>query len=205
MNYKLIYDNLILKRRQFPVEGYSERHHILPRSLGGTDDEDNIVILTAKEHLIAHLLLLKIYPNNRKLFHAVWMMTNMNKYTSKDYSYLREKFFSIPISDETRKRLSDSRKKQSGIKQSKEQIERRVAKNTGQKRTPEQKENISNGLRCVIFTEERLLNMSKAKMGIPWSEERKQARKGYIPWNKGLFGYKRSKKDQKIFEDLGNN
>lgn len=202
MNYKLIYDNLINKRIQFPVEGYSEKHHILPRCLGGGNEKSNIIILTAREHLMAHLLLLKIYPNNRKLFHSVWMMTNMNKYTSKDYSYLKEKFVSIPVSDETRKKLSDAAKSRPYRKQTPETIAKRISKNIGKKRTPEQRENISTGLKGVIFTEERLLNMSKAKKGIPWTEERKQAKKGCIPWNKGITGYKRLKKEQNILEDL---
>lgn len=39
---------------------YFETHHIVPKSLGGTDDKNNLVNLTAREHYIAHLLLVKI-------------------------------------------------------------------------------------------------------------------------------------------------
>lgn len=40
--------------------GYVERHHILPKSLGGTNSKNNIVSLTAKEHFVCHLLLTKM-------------------------------------------------------------------------------------------------------------------------------------------------
>ena len=36
------------------------RHHIIPRSLGGTDDPSNIVYLSYRQHFVAHRLLLKI-------------------------------------------------------------------------------------------------------------------------------------------------
>ena len=62
MNYYKIYTQLINKRKENLFKGYSEKHHIVPRSLGGTDDKCNIVLLTAREHFIAHLLLSKIYP-----------------------------------------------------------------------------------------------------------------------------------------------
>ena len=35
---------------------YYEKHHIVPRSEGGTDDKENIVLLTLYEHLLAHYL-----------------------------------------------------------------------------------------------------------------------------------------------------
>jgi len=43
---------------------YTESHHILPRSLGGTDAAENLVHLTAREHFIAHLLLAKMYKGD---------------------------------------------------------------------------------------------------------------------------------------------
>ena len=72
MNYKRIYDQLIQKRienRLRPLDGYSEKHHIIPLSFGGTDDWSNKVRLTAKEHFVAHLLLLKWCETEFGLFH----------------------------------------------------------------------------------------------------------------------------------------
>lgn len=60
MNYKAHYDLLIAKRgKTEKPEGYSERHHIVPKSLGGSDEASNLVYLTAKEHFVAHMLLAK--------------------------------------------------------------------------------------------------------------------------------------------------
>ena len=40
---------------------YTERHHIVPRHMGGTDDEDNFVTVTYRQHILLHLLLWKIH------------------------------------------------------------------------------------------------------------------------------------------------
>jgi hypothetical protein len=66
MNYKNLYVNLLLKHgtKEKPV-GYSERHHIIPRSLGGTDSSENIIYLSSRAHLIAHWLLFKIHKNEK--------------------------------------------------------------------------------------------------------------------------------------------
>ena len=62
MNYFLAYQRLIAKAKaRVCPEGYVERHHILPKALGGSDDSSNLVALTAKEHFVAHVLLAKIH------------------------------------------------------------------------------------------------------------------------------------------------
>lgn len=48
--------NLIIK------DGYYEKHHIVPKCLGGTDDIENLVLLPARAHFIAHALLHKAHP-----------------------------------------------------------------------------------------------------------------------------------------------
>jgi 5-methylcytosine-specific restriction endonuclease McrA len=54
MNYKHIYDKIIQNRFTNPIcdDTYTETHHIIPRSLGGIDSENNLIKLTAKEHYI---------------------------------------------------------------------------------------------------------------------------------------------------------
>lgn len=47
-------------------QGYFERHHIIPKSLGGTDLAENLVLLTAREHYVCHLLLTKMLDGNHK-------------------------------------------------------------------------------------------------------------------------------------------
>jgi len=74
MNYKLIYQQLINKRLQERPEGYTEKHHIVMKSMGGSDSDDNLVALTGREHWIAHLLLFKIH-RNRSTARACHMMS----------------------------------------------------------------------------------------------------------------------------------
>lgn len=99
MNYLRIYNMLIEKRKNDPANkyGYSEKHHIIPSSLGGSDDEFNMVHLTAREHFIAHCLLYEIYKDDTiqgvKMFRAVSMMrknkTGNRYFNSKIYEMLR--------------------------------------------------------------------------------------------------------------------
>lgn len=55
---------------------YFEKHHIIPKSLGGSNAPDNLVLLTFKEHFICHRLLCKMTsgPSKRKMQHAVATM-----------------------------------------------------------------------------------------------------------------------------------
>jgi hypothetical protein len=80
MDYSAIYKRIILNRNANPYNGYVEEHHVLPRCLGGTDEKDNLVKLTAKEHFICHLLLTRMCINESleyyKLVHAFMMMKN---------------------------------------------------------------------------------------------------------------------------------
>lgn len=63
MDYRRIYRAFIEDRkgREADLFGYSERHHIVPRALGGGDEPDNLIRLTAEDHFFAHLLLAKIH------------------------------------------------------------------------------------------------------------------------------------------------
>lgn len=98
MNYQKHYDLLVIKARSRLIEGYVEKHHIIPKCLGGSDEIDNLVILTSEEHFLAHLLLTKIYPNEPKLLFAVKMMTlknPKNRRGNKMYGWLRKKYDSV--------------------------------------------------------------------------------------------------------------
>lgn len=86
MDYKRIHDLIIEKGKNRIKEEneYYERHHILPKCLGGRWNKENIVYLTAKEHFIVHYLLINIYPESKSLKYALWCMCNgQNKY--RDY------------------------------------------------------------------------------------------------------------------------
>lgn len=77
MNYTHIYNSLIVKRKFEVLSDGFERHHIIPRSLGGDNKKSNIVRLTPREHFIAHLLLARIYrgtPKSYPMIKALFMM-----------------------------------------------------------------------------------------------------------------------------------
>lgn len=64
MNYEQLYVNLLVKHgTEEKPAGYSERHHIIPISLGGSNTVENLVYLSARAHLIAHWILFKIHKN----------------------------------------------------------------------------------------------------------------------------------------------
>jgi hypothetical protein len=101
MNYQKIYDQIIKRAKTRQLEGYSEKHHIIPKCLGGNNNKENLVELTAREHFICHRLLCEIYPNELKLLYALWLMaigkkkgkhTDPYNINSRDYEQLRTKF-----------------------------------------------------------------------------------------------------------------
>jgi len=55
--YKVWHDKIIARANNRTLEGYKEVHHIIPKSCGGSNDKDNLVALTAREHYIIHMLL----------------------------------------------------------------------------------------------------------------------------------------------------
>ncbi len=100
--YTLIYLSIMERaRRRGHVEGYSERHHVIPRALGGTNDTSNLVLLTAKEHFLAHRLLPKMTRGRDRcrMVSALWAMCNLrSKFharhtpTSHQYQHAREMY-----------------------------------------------------------------------------------------------------------------
>jgi hypothetical protein len=102
MNYKLIYENLVERGQlRTSIVGYKERHHIIPRCMGGSDDTSNLVELTPEEHFLAHQLLVKIYPTSINLWRAALLMasgnpaTNKGRNNNKLYGWLKRKSFDI--------------------------------------------------------------------------------------------------------------
>jgi hypothetical protein len=86
MNYQRIYDQIIDRAKERTLEGYKEKHHIIPKCMGGSNEKQNLVELTAREHFICHWLLCRVYPENKKLGHAFWFMSKQNSPTQqRDY------------------------------------------------------------------------------------------------------------------------
>lgn len=104
MDYQRIYNEIVSFRKDNFAEGYTEIHHIVPRSLGGSDEDSNLVKLTAREHFICHLLLTKVYKDKfsrAKMIRAFMMMLGcssrrQNRYiSSRKYESLKKEYSKI--------------------------------------------------------------------------------------------------------------
>lgn len=122
MNYLNVYNQLMDRAVNRSISGtYTERHHIVPRSMGGADTDDNMVVLTAREHFIAHILLAKIHGGG--MWHAAHMMSNMGRYNGRLYQSVKEnhaKQASIRqsgkvVSAATRRKISDNKERAANI------------------------------------------------------------------------------------------
>ena len=104
MNYKKIYDQIIEKRKLNIPIGYYEKHHILPRSLGGDNSKTNIVKLTAREHFICHYLLMKIYDGSShyKMAKAFMMM--------KGNSCKQQRYMNSILYESSKRRFSEAQR-----------------------------------------------------------------------------------------------
>lgn len=125
MNYKRIYDNIInnakSKNRNKKLDNQIyERHHIIPKCLGGDNNLDNLILLTPKEHFICHQLLCEIYPTNDKLKFAFWGMCNQKngdskrdyKTSSTTYQYAKKLQYEANSKLHKGKKISDKQKNQ---------------------------------------------------------------------------------------------
>jgi hypothetical protein len=90
------YKSIIERAKNRKIKGYREKHHILPRCMGGEDSKENLVYLTPEEHYVCHQILIRMYPNESSLIFAAKMMTVNNFSTQKRngnklYGWLKRK------------------------------------------------------------------------------------------------------------------
>ena len=78
MDYSKVYCDLIESARNRVLAQRTERHHVIPKSLGGTETSDNIVELTVREHFIAHCLLFKMGLENQIFSVECFLIDNIN-------------------------------------------------------------------------------------------------------------------------------
>ena len=95
--YTVWYYSIITNAKNRTKDSYTEKHHIVPRSMGGDNSLDNLVALTAREHFICHLLLTKMTEgeNRYKMLSAVTRFQQSSHYqirklNSWEYKKLRE-------------------------------------------------------------------------------------------------------------------
>lgn len=127
MNWKNIYLNLMnrAKLRNKP-DGYCERHHILPKSVGGSDAEDNLVWLTAREHLIAHRLWVRFESDKisrRKAQSALWAMVTMRGKDNAGRIIPNSRVY-----EEAKRALRDSKRGREVSKETREKIAKSLSK-----------------------------------------------------------------------------
>jgi len=206
MNYKKHYERLIEKAKlskRVKGDTYYEKHHILPKCLGGTNKKDNLVLLTAKEHFIAHLLLVEIYEgiNKAKLSFALFQMCRKNKLhgrvissrqfdkakqiMSKNCSGINGTFYGRKHSDEVKnnlsKRMTENNPSKNGVwnkgkKTKKLEYDHKLKiskKLKGQPRTIEVKKKISESHKGKPKSEKHKLMLSNTLKGKKLSEETK--------------------------------
>lgn len=205
MDYKKIYDLIIEKAKNRNLEGYTERHHIIPKCIGGNNDKSNLVKLTAREHFIVHKLLCEIYPNESKLHWAAFMMSSCSgnftqdrnyRIGSQEYQRLKS---NLTVSKNTRDKISKSKKGQQsrlGAKLSEESKQKISESRIG---TPSPRKG-------VVLTDKIKLKLSNAaktrptrlhsretkeKMKDSWNKRKSE---GYEHHNKGVPRNKETKK-----------
>lgn len=94
--YTTWYHAIIAKAKMEGREGYVERHHIVPKSLGGSNRKENLVKLSPREHYVVHLLLMKMVDDLRSKYKMAAAFLYMSKvrngnteqrYSSRLYEY----------------------------------------------------------------------------------------------------------------------
>jgi hypothetical protein len=156
--YQTWYQNITNRARGCILDCYTEKHHVIPRSLGGTDDTGNLVDLTAREHFICHWLLVKMNSgeDRAKMVYALRMMRAekigqhryKTKITARVYENIKQEYAIIQSvkvtgkgngmwgkthSEEARQRISEAN---TGRVQPIDEKEKQKAAITGRKRKP---------------------------------------------------------------------
>ena len=178
--YYKTYNQLIDKCIQMESEGYpdnmyTEVHHILPKCMGGTNDKFNLVRMPVRYHIMAHILLMKVYPTNNKIVYAAKIMITGNRNTKSERFSAVLKFSSKIIS----LIREENAKRRKGVN----------SPNYGRHLSEETKRKISELNKKKIVSEETRQKISLSSKGRKHSEETKQKmskiRREKGVWNKG--------------------
>ncbi len=174
--YNLINSRSKLKRSK--KDAYYESHHIIPKSCNGSNDKTNLVLLTAKEHFIAHLLLPKFTKglDHEKMVRARWYMCNLSKYKNKINSRLFEKY-RLEHSNSMKgsnNHWFGTKGPMNGRKHSKESKAKMSKSAFSKPKVSEQtKRLLSEKLKGKIRSKEHSKNISLAKLGSSLSQKHK--------------------------------
>ena len=180
MNYKKIYYNLCNRSLTRTWQKFTyEKHHVLPKSLGGTNEKSNIAILTPREHALAHLLLIKFLTGTDKakmVFALKGMIgyrnSKRNQLNSKQYDKLRKAYqqhsqtpeYSNWRSEITKSQWTEERKKSVSEKAKQQWI---------------------NGTKRQIFSSQEYKNKKSIQMKQRWQDPNYQ--KQVSDWTKAQW------------------
>lgn len=177
--YTKFYFLLITKRTNSTFEGYGEWHHIIPKSLGGTNEKRNLVKLTAREHFIAHRLLTKMVTGNskRSMIFASHVTSSIGKHkpNSRTIARIKEEYANelrgVARSEEVKKKISDTLM---GFKVSDETKQKISNTTKGRPKSDAFKEQMSERLNDPERDALRREKISLGLKGKPRSEETKR-------------------------------
>jgi hypothetical protein len=164
------------KNRTLSKEVYKERHHIIPRSIGGDNSKQNIVNLTAREHFICHWLLVKMTTSNAriKMVYALRLMRaeqkNQQRYntifTSRVYEYYKKEFIAAHIKRATGSKYTEEQKRNMSVAQKKSWQETWTDEMKARRNAA-----VAEANRRRVYTDEMRANRSKGLKGIKRSPE----------------------------------
>jgi hypothetical protein len=81
--YKKWYFDIVNSAGSRTTEGYTEKHHIIPKCLGGDNSPSNLVKLTAREHFLCHWLLTKMVTSPKQKY-QLWNAFSCMLYRQND-------------------------------------------------------------------------------------------------------------------------
>ena len=183
MNYEKIYNQLIIRAKNRVLEGYSERHHIIPRCMGGSYKKENLVRLTAREHYICHWLLTRMYPTNSALAYSFWMMNTSKiperyKGSSRTYQEAKEKISSFlkgkkrVFTEQWKANISKGQKGRPGVFKGK-----KLSEEHKKNLSLAKKKNPSSGFSGKTHSEETKVKWSEKRRGRPSPKKGKTYKK----------------------------
>jgi hypothetical protein len=169
MDYGRVYKEFIADRRLRPrPQGYTERHHILPRALGGGDEPENLIDLTAEDHIFAHLLLAKAHGG--KMWFPLTIMLRPARQLGIDCKGGRARRIAAIAKREQSRRQSGRKRPDvsAAMRGRKFSDEHRAAISraaTGRKDSEETRQKKSRASAGRVFTAERNAKVSASKVG----------------------------------------
>jgi len=199
MNYLKVYCNLIRKaENRTPPEGYCEKHHTFPISIFGKNKR--VVVLTGREHYIAHVLLEKAFikrygfedKKTIKMMKCHLLMKDGKRYyNSYLYEFVRNRV-SNTIKGENHHNYGKSQTKKHKNKIS-NSLKLKYSKDAhhmkGKTHLDETKRKIGEKHKNKYVSTETRKKHSEALMGIVRSDETKkkisQSKSGTKWWNNG--------------------